>query len=138
MEGKAGEAAGAEERGVKVLRTLAVLLGLSLIIGEAYRSWGAGRPIAFWMDDMLMGGLIIAAAIAVGKETWARRAFFTGAWGVNTGMLYGSFFGKVFAPEAGDPGNFDLGLLTMLVGLAFVTAIIGFVASLMMPMQSSE
>lgn len=121
---------------MRLLRALAVLLGLSLIIGEAYRSWGAGRPIAFWMDDMLMGGLLIAAAIAVGKQTWARRALFTGAWGVNAGMLYGSFFGKVFAPETSDAGNFDLGLLTALVGLAFITAIIGFVASLMIPMQS--
>ena len=47
---------------MKLLRIAAILLGLSLIIGEAYRSWGVGRPIAFWMDDMIMGGLLIVAA----------------------------------------------------------------------------
>lgn len=116
---------------MKVLRACAILLGLSLIIGEAYRSWGVGRPIAFWLDDVLMGALLIGAAAAVGRQTWARRALFTGAWGVNAGMLYGSFFGKVFAPETSNAGNFDLGLLTALIGLAFAVSILGFVASLM-------
>jgi hypothetical protein len=122
---------------LKVLRLVAVLLGLSLIVGEAYRSWGAGRPVAFWMDDMLMGGLLLVAAVAVAKETWARRALFTGAWGVNAGMLYASFFGKVFAPDISDSGNFELGLLTALIGLAFATAVIGFVASLMIPIRTN-
>ena len=123
---------------MKVLRVLAIVLGLSLIIGEAYRSWGAGRPIAFWMDDMLMGGLLIVAAIAVGKESWARRALFTGAWGVNAGMLYGSFFGKVFDPANSNAGNFDLGLLTALIGVAFATSIIGFTGSLMAPLRTAS
>ncbi|MGE0046127.1 MAG: hypothetical protein AB7J28_13180 [Hyphomonadaceae bacterium] len=121
---------------MKALRIVAVLLALSLMIGEAYRSWGAGRPVAFWMDDMLMGALLIAAAVLVAKETVARRAFFTGAWGVNAGMLYGSFFGKVFDPETTNAGNFDLGVLTILVGLAFATSIIGFAASLMLPVRA--
>ena len=123
---------------MKTLRALAILLGLSLILGEAYRSWGAGRPVAFWMDDMLMGGLLIAAAVAVGKETWARRALFTGAWGVNAGMLYGSFFGKIFDPTGTNPGNFDLGLLTALLGVAFATSIIGFTGSLMAPLRTAS
>lgn len=121
---------------MKALRIIAILLGLSLVVGEAYRSWGAGRPIAFWMDDVLMGGLLVAAAIAVGTETWARRAFFTGAWGVNAGMLYGSFFGKVFDPDSSVPGNFDLGLLTALIGVAFAVSIIGFIGSLMAPFRT--
>jgi hypothetical protein len=113
------------------LRGLAIVHALSLMIGEAYRSWGVDRPVAFWMDDMLAGALLIAGAIAVGKPTPARRALFTGGWGVCAGMLYGSFFGKVFDPGAANAGNFDLGLLTALIGLAFATAVIGFVASLL-------
>jgi hypothetical protein len=120
---------------VKALRALAIILGLSLIIGEAYRSWGAGRPVALWMDDMLMGGLLIAAAIAVGQETWKRRALFTGAWGVNAGMLYGSFFAKVVEPQSTNPGNFDLGVLTALIGLAFAASLIGFATSLIIPIK---
>jgi hypothetical protein len=115
---------------VSWLRILAVVHALSLMIGEAYRTWGANRPAAFWLDDMLAGALLIAGAVAVGKPTPARRALFTGGWGVCVGMLYGSFFGKVFAPQRENAGNFDLGVLTALIGLALATAVFGFVASL--------
>jgi hypothetical protein len=118
---------------MKVLRIIAVAGALALMIGEAYRSWGAGRPVAFWMDDMLAGVLLIGAAVALRRETMARRALFSGAWGVSVGMLYGSFFGKVFAPQDTTPGNFGIGVLTVLVGVAFAIAIIGFIWSLMAP-----
>ena len=115
---------------MKLLRIAAILLGLSLIIGEAYRSWGVGRPIAFWMDDMIMGGLLIVAAWRVGTPTIVNCMLFSGAWGTNAGMLYGSFFGKLFDPASANAGNFDLGLLTGLIGIAFVTAVAGLVASI--------
>lgn len=123
---------------MKALRVIAILGALALMIGEAYRSWGVGRPVAFWMDDMLAGGLLIASAIMVGMPTVARRAFFTGAWGICVGMLYGSFFGKLFVPQDADPGNFDLGLLTGLIGLAFAVAVAGMVASIVIPWQRAE
>ena len=113
-----------------LLRFVAIPLGLSLIIGEAYRSWGDGRPVMFWMDDMIMGTMLIVASIMVAKDTFHRRAFFTAAWGTNAGMLYGSFFGKVFAPANANSGNFDLGFLTVLIGIAFATAVAGMIASI--------
>jgi hypothetical protein len=120
---------------MKLLRLAAILLALSLMLGEAYRTWGAGRPIAFWMDDMLVGAMLILSAIAVAKETPATRSFFSASWGVATGMLYVSFFGKVFDPANGNPGNFDLGLLTALVGIAFVMSIAGLILSIRLPMS---
>lgn len=123
---------------MKALRIIAIIGALALMIGEAYRSWGVGRPVAFWMDDMLSGGLLIASAIMVGVPTVARRAFFTGAWGINVGMLYGSFFGKVFAPQDADPGNFNIGLLTALIGLAFAIAVAGMVASIVVSAPKVE
>lgn len=116
---------------MRALRLVAIVLGASLIIGEAYRSWGVGRPAAFWLDDMIMGGLLIAAATLVGRPTPRRRALFTGAWGVACGMLYGSFFGKLFDPASDNPGNFEMGTLTALVGLAFAVAVAGFAVSVM-------
>lgn len=122
---------------MRFLRIWAIVLALSLIIGEAYRSWGAGRPVMFWMDDMIMGAMLIAAAILVRTDTLRRRAFFAAAWGVNAGMLYPSFFGKLLAPEEANPGNFDLGLLTLLVGLAFVSALIGMVLTILAPRDNT-
>jgi hypothetical protein len=48
---------------MRLLRVVAVILALPLMGGEAYRSWGAGRHVAFWMDDMLMGSLLIGSAV---------------------------------------------------------------------------
>jgi hypothetical protein len=115
---------------MKGLRIIAIIGALALMIGEAYRSWGVGRPVAFWMDDMLAGSMMIAAAVAVRNPTVRSRAFFSSSWGVAVGMLYGSFFGKVFDPANANPGNFALGPLTVLIGTAFVIAIAGLVASI--------
>ena len=123
---------------MKLLRIIAVLLALSLMIGELWRSWGAGRPIMFVLDDQIMGAMLIAAAVFVARDTFNRRAFFTAAWGVNAGMLYGSFFGKVFAPETTNSGNWDLGILTILVGVAFFTAVIGMILSITLPRTGAQ
>jgi hypothetical protein len=61
------------------LRIVAVLHALSLMIGECWRSWGVGRPVMFVLDDMLMGGFLLAAAWAVRRETVRTRAAFAGA-----------------------------------------------------------
>jgi hypothetical protein len=110
---------------MKALRTVAVILALSLMIGEYWRSWGVGRPIMFVLDDQLMGGFLIAAAWAVRNETVRTRTAFSAAWGVVAGMLYGSFFGKVFEPASAQAGNWDLGVLTVLLGIAFLVSLVG-------------
>lgn len=120
---------------MKRLRLLAVLLALSLMVGEAWRSWGAGRPAYAWLDDQIMGAMLLAGAWAMARDTLARRAFFAAGWGVNAGMLYGSFFGKLFEPARTNAGNFDLGLLTWLVGLAFAVSIAGMILTITLPQQ---
>jgi hypothetical protein len=120
---------------VKALRILAIVGALLLMGGEAYRSWGVGRPVAFWMDDMLAGAMMIAAAIMVGRPTRVTRSFFSAAWGVAVGMLYGSFFGKLFDAASANPGNFPLGLLTALLGVAFAISIAGLFASIVLPSE---
>lgn len=121
---------------MKALRIIAILLALGLMIGEAYRSWGAGRHVTFWIDDQIMGALLIAAAVALRQETPARRALFTGTWGVSAGALYLSFFSKVFEPpELTNAGNMSFGVLAALVGIAFVVSVAGFIASLVLPFK---
>ena len=115
------------------LRAVGMLLALSLMIGEVWRSWGVGRPVMFVLDDQLMGGFMLAAAWAVGRETMRTRAAFAAAWGVLAGMLYGSFFGKVFVPAAAQPGNWDSGVLTWLIGVAFVVSLVGLWFSMTLP-----
>ena len=118
---------------MKALRSVAVLLALSLMIGELWRSWGTDRPIAFVLDDMIMGALLIYGAWRMRRDTPRDRVVFGAAWGVAAGMLYGSFFGKLFDPASVDPGNWDLGVLTMLVGTAFAVSLGGLVATVLLP-----
>jgi len=113
------------------LRILGAGLALSLMIGEMIRSWGVGRPIMFVLDDFFMGGLLLAGAILMAAPTRIRWAIFVAGWASCAGMLYGSFFGKVFAPATSNAGNFDLGVLTALIGLAFVVSLLGLAGSLM-------
>jgi hypothetical protein len=89
------------------LRVVAAVLALSLMIGELWRSWGAGRHPLFILDDQVMGGFLLAAAWAMRVDTRRNRAAFAGAWGTCAGMLYGSFFGKLVEPASTNPGNWD-------------------------------
>ena len=118
---------------MSAFRIFSIICALALMIGEAYRSWGVGRPIAFVLDDMLAGAMMISAAILIRTPTRATRSFFSASWGVAVGMLYGSFFGKVFDPASTNSGNFSLGLLTALVGVAFAISIAGLIASILLP-----
>ena len=99
-----------------VLRIIAVIHALSLMGGEAFRSWGADRPIAFVVDDFWVASLLLLGAYLVRSPSPQRRALFAAGWGANAGMLYGSFFAKLTAPEETNPGNFDIDVLTYLVG----------------------
>ncbi|MFM7377548.1 MAG: hypothetical protein ACKO1O_05375 [Erythrobacter sp.] len=123
---------------MKVLRIIGVIGALALMLGEAYRTWGTGRPVYAWMDDMLVGGVMLIAAARMANPTLVNRTLFSAAWGMAVGMLYGSFFGKLFEPASSNPGNFGIGTLTVLVGLAFVIAIGGLVASIMLPQQEFD
>ena len=118
---------------MKALRAVAIALSLSLMIGESWRSWGVGRPVMFVLDDMFIGGFLIAAAMAVGTDTVRTRAAFAAAWGTAAGMLYTSFFGKVFAPQTSEAGNWDLGILTTLIGVAFIVSLAGMWLSITLP-----
>ena len=116
------------------LRVIAVILALSLMIGESIRSYGQSRPLVFVIDDFLIGGFLIGAAWAFAGDTLRRRAAFAAAWATTAGMLYGSFFGKVFPDVGADfHTNIRADILTILIGVAFATSVIGMIATIALP-----
>jgi hypothetical protein len=123
---------------VRALRIIAIVGALALMLGEAYRTWGTGRPVYAWMDDMLAGGLMLIAAVRMAHPTLINRTLFSACWGIAVGMLYGSFFSKLFDPASSNAGNFGLGTLTVLVGIAFVIAIGGLIASIVLPQREAK
>jgi hypothetical protein len=122
---------------VGILRVLAVVLAVSLMAGELWRSWGTDRQLVFVLDDMIIGVLLLAGAWAMARDTVRRRALFCTAWGFSAGLLYSSFFGKLVAPSEVDSGNWNMSALTVLVGLAFASSVIGMVASIARPARSA-
>ena len=114
---------------MRALRLVALLLALSLMLGEAYRSWGVGRPIYAWLDDQIMGAFLLLGAWLAKVPSPRNRAIFSAAWAFNAGMLYPSFFQKVFEPQTAQPGNFPLPILTLLIGIAFSIACFGTLLS---------
>lgn len=118
------------------LRIVAVIHAVSLIAGETFRSWGAGRPLAFVVDDYWVAGLLLLGAWMMRTDTLRNRALFAAGWGANAGMMYGSFFGKLLEPASSNSGNFDIGLLTVLVGLAFFVSVAGMIAAILLPAKA--
>ena len=119
-------------------RIWAAILGASLMIGETIRSWGQGRNLLFVFDDFLIGIPLVVTAILMGNPTPARRCAFAAAFAATAGMLYGSFFGKLI--DLSDPAesNIEIRLLTGLIGLAFVSSLLGLIASIRMAARSGE
>lgn len=112
-------------------RCLAIFLGLLLMGGELFRSWGMGRPLVFVLDDFFIGIPLVVTALLMAKDTIARRAAFAGAWGATAGMLYPSFFGKLIAPtpEGVATTNIPFDLLTVIIGVIFALSLAGLAAS---------
>ena len=108
------------------LRVLAVVLAIVLAFGETLRSWGAGRAWYHITDDYLAGLLLVVAATRATRSEGP--ALLCGAFGFATGMLYGSFFGHVAAlsRNEGDPGNIPQSCLTVVIGVLFASAVVGF------------
>jgi hypothetical protein len=120
------------------LRIFAIILGASLIIGETIRSYGQDRELVFVVDDYLIGGFLVLSAVFFSADTLVRRSAFAAAWATTAGMLYGSFFGKVFPAQGSSMrSNIPDDTLTILIGVAFATAIIGMIATIALPRQQS-
>ena len=114
-----------------LLRVLGAGLALSLMVGELIRSWGAGRPVMFVLDDFFMGGLLLAGALLMANPNRFRWGVFIAGWASCAGMMYGSFFGKVFDPASANSGNLDLGFLTTIIGIGFAVSLVGLFFTLL-------
>ncbi|HYD89209.1 MAG TPA: hypothetical protein VEA80_17150 [Vitreimonas sp.] len=121
---------------MKALRALAIVLGVVIIGGELFRSWGE-RAWAWWIDDILVGLALIATGALLTNETFARRALFAGAWGFSVGVIYISFFDKVVGPVLMGPGA-AFNRLNVFVGLTLLVAIAGFVGSVTLPFKNTH
>ena len=103
---------------------LAILLALGLIIGETIRRYGEWGFWARWIDDYIMGLLLIIPAILVFKNKNFGEKLLIAGWSLTVGMTYGSFFSKI-SPNAKEfQTNIEANSLIFLIGLAFIIGLI--------------
>lgn len=115
---------------MKFWRVWAILLGLSLMIGETIRSWGQGRDPLFVLDDFFIGLPLVVTAILMARPTIPRLCAFSSSFAASAGMLYGSFFSKLADLSKPASSNIEIRLLTTLIGLAFASSILGIFGSI--------
>jgi hypothetical protein len=111
------------------LRSLALVVAIVAACGEALRSWGVDRPFFSVVDDYIMAGLLVVAALRSARKEGP--ALLSGAFGFASGMLYSSFFGHLEAlvHEQADRGNIPQACLTVAIGFLFAFALVGFALS---------
>ena len=114
----------------KLNLALATVLGVSLPLCETVRRWGTDFFLPMFLDDYLMGGMLLFGAWCTYKNT-KELSFLLVAWAFTCGMLYLSFFGNLDrylnqSQSAGISSAFWVSLIL----LAFVSAILGLALTL--------
>ncbi|MBE9190786.1 hypothetical protein IQ230_10545 [Gloeocapsopsis crepidinum LEGE 06123] len=115
---------------MKFWRVWAILLGLSLMVGETIRSWGQGRNQLFVLDDFFVGLPLVVTAILMARPSVPRLCAFSSSFAASAGMLYGSFFEKLVDLSKPASSNIEIRLLTALIGLAFTSSMLGIFGSI--------
>jgi hypothetical protein len=108
------------------------------MLGETIRSWGQGRNLLFVLDDFLIGVPLVVTAVLMRHPTPARWCAFCGSFAATAGMLYGSFFGKLIDLASPASSNIEIRFLTGLIGLAFVSSLVGLIASVRLSSRRSS
>jgi hypothetical protein len=111
-------------------RVLAVLL---IVIETWRRRHQLGNP-SYWpviFDDYLAGAFLIISARMAAPPTTARgQRFLATAWGVATGMMYGSFFGQLENRAAADPSGAPVTAILILKAVGLLLCLVGLVGAL--------
>jgi hypothetical protein len=88
---------------LQISRRLAYFFGIATPLAETIRRWGTwwDNPPAF-VDDLILGALLVAGAWVTRRSTSARAvSFLAGAWGFACGMAYSSAAFQWFALQSG-------------------------------------
>ena len=87
------------------------------------------RPESY-VDDFIVGGLLLLAASAVSRGRVYGPYLLTGSWGVLCGGLYSSFFDQLQSPLPDDISGLPNLVVVAIKGVFWAVAIAGFVRSL--------
>jgi hypothetical protein len=116
-------------------RWLAIVGGILVPLVEIVRRWHQlldPSMLAFWMDDILLGGLLLYGAWRTRRDVVRGLPFLTAGWAFACGMGYGSFFGQLYdlRTQPMDVSGVSGTLAVTIKGVALVFGVIGLITAL--------
>jgi hypothetical protein len=122
-------------------RRLAIILGILTPLAETVRRWrqlGQLNLLPAWLDDYIIGALLLYGAWRTGKDIRSGRPFLVAAWGVTCGMAYSSFFSQLARLNEPDPAPIPSIWVAVIKGVGFALAILALVGSLRRGKEASD
>lgn len=104
-------------------RRLAIIAGVLLPLLELVRRRSELQLWWHWIDDVLIGACLLAAAWAARARPASGRTALAGAWGIASGMGYYSFAGHLLEAQARDVSGLPGWILAAAVGAAWLLAV---------------
>ena len=114
-------------------RRLAIIFGILTPLAETVRRWrqlGDLSVLPIWLDDYIMGAMLLYGAWRTGKDIRSGRPFLVAAWGFTCGMAYSSFFAQLDRLNEPDPAPIPSSWVAVIKGAGFALAILALVGSL--------
>jgi hypothetical protein len=114
-------------------RRLAIIFGILTPLAETIRRWrqlGQLSVWPFWLDDYIIGAMLLYGAWRVSKDIRSGRRFLAAAWGFTCGMAYSSFFAQLGSLNESDPAPIPSTWVAVIKGVGLALAILALVGSL--------
>ena len=121
---------------IAVNRWLAIVGGIFLMVAETLRrSHQMLDPsmLPFWIDDFLIGGLLLYGAWRTRHDIARGLPVLAGAWGFASGMGYASFFAQLHDMRTNpvDVSGASAATVVAIKGVLLAVGVIGLITALM-------
>jgi hypothetical protein len=107
----------------------AYCLGVALPVLEVCRRRADFSDVPGYIDDFIVGALLLFAARSTVRERPYGRTLLAAAWGILCGGLWSSFFGQLYSPAQNDISGLPNVVVVLLKLLIYCVAIICLVLS---------
>ncbi len=107
----------------------AYTMGIGLPLLEALRRKTNFENLHGYVDDFIIGALLLYAAHAVTRHRRSGPVLLVVAWAVLCGGLYGSFFWQLAATETHDVGGLPNMTVVVIKGVLYAIALTGLVVA---------
>jgi hypothetical protein len=117
-------------------RWLAIVGGILVPFAEILRRYHQmldPSTMPFWMDDFILGGMLLYGAWRTRHDVARGLPALTAGWGIACGMGYSSFFSQLATIQAQptDVSGASASMVVTIKGVALAFGVIGLITALM-------